>query len=421
MTAPLEIPGYQIQSVLGEGGMATVYLAVQTSLERPVALKVMSSALLDDKSFCERFLVEGRTVGKLQHPAIVNIYDIGCHDSNYYMAMEYVEGGCLTDRLKTSIGALEALTIIRSIAGALGYAHEHGFVHRDVKPANILFRESGEATLTDFGIAKATESDIQLTQLGCAIGTPEYMSPEQAQAEKLDGRSDLYSLGIVLHELLTGRRPFTSENACATALMHINNPVPVLPGHLAVYQSIIDRLLAKSPDDRFENARHLIQALDNVLGNKTIEYGLDTNDRTRAMPAGGAANTAIPDRVANAGAAAQTEQVAGSPLRLVLPLAGVAVLAMTGLGYYLSSDSRVAIPETTPEVSQPSPKPAGSPNQKRIKRLLQVAAAHKAIGRLKEPPGANAYDAYKMVLNIDPDNAEARQGMQEIERTEPSN
>ena len=465
MTDSLEIPGYQIQSVLGEGGMATVYLSIQESLERQIALKVMHSAPVMDKTFCARFIEEGKTVARLRHPSIVNIYDIGCHNNTYYMAMEYVDGGSLTDRLKSPLGAQEALTIIRSIAGALGYAHEHGFVHRDIKPANILFREGGEATLTDFGIAKALESDKQLTQMGYAIGTPEYMSPEQARAAKLDGRSDLYSLGIVLYELLTGKRPFSSDDAFATALMHLNQPAPPLPEHLSVYQPIVDRLLAKNPDERYADARQLIQALDNVMGNRAVEYGPGSDDRTVMAPSsrvydpGNRSDSSV-EAAAGTSAAQTPVNSAEAPTEIGVPggagdlaaepvlpggaqtipgkrwfvalLVLVPVFALAGLGYYFYADSwrSVQEPESAAQVSgkktgvevpvAADPPRRDAASQERINRLLQGAEAHMAIGRLKEPPGANAWDAYQMVLSMDPDNQAARQGIQEIERLESS-
>jgi len=458
MTDPLEIPGYKIQSVLGEGGMATVYLSIQESLERQIALKVMHSAPVVDKTFCARFLEEGKTVAKLRHPSIVNIYDIGCHNSIYYMAMEYVEGGSLTDRLKKTIGAREVLNITRSIASALGYAHEHGFVHRDIKPANILFREDGEATLTDFGIAKALESDKQLTQMGYAIGTPEYMSPEQARAVKLDGRSDLYSLGIVLYELLTGQRPFSSGDAFATALMHLNQPVPELPEHLAVYQPIIKRLLAKSPDERFADARELIRALDSVAGRGAPGSGADPEGKTMIAPAsrvydpgtmpdsavGAAIDANVPETVLQSAAGSAATVTPTSPVELAstdtqpdaerkpvawLLAVPVVVLMLAGLGYYFYSDALNTIPEeavakaneaVTARETAVKTKAQDTARQGRIKRLLQGAAAHMAIGRLREPPGANAYDAYQMVLGMDPGNLAARQGIQAIEQMESS-
>jgi serine/threonine-protein kinase PpkA len=416
MNAAMEISGYQIQSILGEGGMATVYLAIQESLERKVALKVMNASLVEDESFCQRFLDEGKTVAKLRHPAIVTIFDIGCQNSiYYYMAMEYVEGGTLSDRIEQPMGALDALDIIRPIASALGYAHQNGFVHRDVKPANILFRADGSATLTDFGIAKALESDKQLTQRGFAVGTPDYMSPEQARAAKLDGRSDLYSLGIVFYELLTGGRPFVSDDPFATALMHINQAPPRLPDHLATYQPIMDCLLAKNPAERYADARQLINALDVLGSNKSVEYRIDNNDKTLLKPTAAVAEI---EAVAAAQTAAKPVQQDNEPRKRFPLVIAAAVLALSsvaiGLGYVWLNP----VPEPVP-----GPGPTGGPpseEQQRIVNLLEGAEAHKAIGRLREPPGGNAYEAYQMVLAIDPGNQQARRGLREIEQMEPS-
>jgi serine/threonine-protein kinase PpkA len=416
MNEALDIPGYKIESTLGEGGMATVYLAIQESLERKVALKVMNTSLVMDPSFCQRFLDEGKTIAKLRHPAIVTIYDIGCHNSLYYMAMEYIEGGTLKERLEKPVGVLEALDIIRAIASALGFAHLHSFVHRDVKPANILFRADGSPTLTDFGIAKALESDKQLTQMGYAVGTPEYMSPEQARAAKLDGRSDLYSLGIVFYELLTGTRPFVGNDPFATALMHIDKQPPTLPAHLSIYQPILDRLLAKHPDERFANAGELLNALDAISNNhKSVEYRIDQEDKTVLK-----SPSAVDDIVTEAeqGTAILPPEVdAGSGRRfpVIAVAAGLMLALMLALGvaYVRYQPESPGGPDREPPESQ-----VPSAVQKRIDRLLESAEAHRAIGRLREPPGANAYDAYQMVLDLDPGNARARRGLREIEQAE---
>ncbi|MBK6436104.1 MAG: serine/threonine protein kinase [Rhodanobacteraceae bacterium] len=197
----VDISGYRILRSLGEGGMASVYLAMQESLDREVALKVMAPALAENAEF-DRFLKEGRLAAKLSHPNLVTVYDIGQHNGLYYLAQEFIPGGTLRERMGTVMPVPATLDVIRDIALGLAYAHEKGVVHRDVKPANVLFRANGTAVLADFGIAKAMNSNTMATQAGNSIGTPHYMSPEQARAEKVDGRSDLYSLGAMMYELL---------------------------------------------------------------------------------------------------------------------------------------------------------------------------------------------------------------------------
>jgi serine/threonine-protein kinase PpkA len=260
----IEIPGYQIERELGDGAMATVYLATQRSLERKVALKIMAAALAADRSFCERFLREGKTLARLSHPHTVTIYDIGNAGTHYYMAMEYLPNGTLKERIAAGLSAEQAVLYLRQIASALGYAHDLGLVHRDVKPANILFRADGTAVLSDFGIAKSLEDRTQFTQAGFAIGTPSYMSPEQARGQQIDGRADLYALGVVFYEILTGKLPYVGADSLSTALAHLTEPLPSLPIEQGRYQTILVKLLAKDPAERFANAAELIAALDSL-------------------------------------------------------------------------------------------------------------------------------------------------------------
>lgn len=260
----IEIPGYDIERGLGEGAMATVYLATQRSLQRKVALKVMASALAADPSFCERFLREGRMLARLSQPNTVTIHDIGNAGPWYYMAMEYLANGTLKERIEEGLSPEQGLSILRQVASALGYAHSQGLVHRDVKPANILFRADGTAVLSDFGIAKSIEESTQFTQVGFAIGTPSYMSPEQARGLQIDGRADLYALGVVLYEILTGRLPYIGTDSLSTALAHLTEPLPELPINHGRYQDILRKLLAKNPDERFPTAGAFIAALDHL-------------------------------------------------------------------------------------------------------------------------------------------------------------
>ncbi|WP_339526014.1 serine/threonine-protein kinase [Pseudomonas sp. EL_65y_Pfl2_R96] len=263
-TLNILIPGYDIDGEIGEGAMASVYLATQRSLERKVALKVMAAALAADPSFCERFLREGKTLARLSHPHTVTIHDIGHVGELYYMAMEYLPNGTLKERIAAGLTPEQGLIYIRQIASALGYAHGLGLVHRDVKPANILFRADGTAVLSDFGIAKSMDDRTQFTQAGFAVGTPSYMSPEQARGQDIDGRADLYALGVVLYEILVGKLPYTGNDALSTALAHLTEPLPELPVHHGRYQEVLRKLLAKDPADRFPNAAALLQALDNL-------------------------------------------------------------------------------------------------------------------------------------------------------------
>jgi serine/threonine-protein kinase PpkA len=262
-----EIPGFTVHHEIGRGGMAVVYLATQNSLDRQVAVKVMSPLLASDPSFSERFLHEARTAGRLQHPGIVSVYDTGIHGHTHFIVIEHIPGGDLGSRLKAgSLSPSNALDITRQLAAALDYAHNKNFVHRDVKPDNILFRESDSAVLTDFGIAKAMGGDTTgLTAAGLAIGTPRYMSPEQARGHPVDGRSDLYSLGVVFHQMLTGKLPYDAPDSFAVGLMHITEPIPDLPSNLSKYQPLLNRLMAKSPDDRYQTGREVLESVATLL------------------------------------------------------------------------------------------------------------------------------------------------------------
>ena len=275
----IEIPGYHIQRELGQGGMARVYLGIQQSLEREVAIKVLSTDLVSDPEFCERFLKEGKTLAKVSHPNIVPIYDCGEHDGVYYMCMQFVSGGTLEDRLHQGrLPVNESVQILKQVASALERSHGKDVVHRDVKPANVLFRDDGTLALSDFGIAKTTRQDAtQMTAVGMAIGTPAYMSPEQASAKEITPKSDQYSLGVLFYEMLTGSVPYSAGTAIAVAIQHLQAPIPSLPIELNHLQPIIDRVMAKDPDERFNTFEELIVTLDKVsvdtlLGPKNRDY-----------------------------------------------------------------------------------------------------------------------------------------------------
>ncbi len=265
MTEPLiKIPGYRIERILGQGGMAIVYLATQESLHRYVALKVMKSALVTDPDFRLRFLNEGRIIAQLHHPNIVTVFDIGVHGDIYYLSMAYLPGGTLGDKISQGLPLEQGLAIIRRLADALGYAHRCGFIHRDIKPINVLFHENGLPVLTDFGIAKALGVATQITAAGIGLGSVGYMSPEQAMSKAVDSRSDIYSFGILIWKILTGQKPYEAEDAFALAMQHVTADIPKLPQDLTVYQPMMNKLLAKAPEDRYASAEDFIAALDEI-------------------------------------------------------------------------------------------------------------------------------------------------------------
>ena len=244
-----------------------MYLGMQENLEREVAIKVLAPFLFRDDRFATRFIKEAQTAARLAHPNIITIHDVGQVEDTYYIVMEYLVES-LTARLKKLGGALEpkvALKIVRMTAGALDYAHRKGFIHRDIKPDNIMFRSDGTVVLVDFGIARAIDSTTQLTRTGMSIGTPHYMSPEQCRGEKIDGRSDIYSLGVQLFELLTGIVPYTAENTAGIILKHIQDPIPRLPNHLAEYQLLIEKMMAKDKEMRIQTGAELVKFIDAVL------------------------------------------------------------------------------------------------------------------------------------------------------------
>ena len=258
----MDIPGYKIQSELGKGGMATVYMAIQESFDRPVAIKIMAPALMADESFGKRFIREAKICAQLTHPHIVPVYDVGIHEGAHYLAMEYVSGGCLKDRMREGLKPSDAENVVRHIAMALDYAGEQEFVHRDVKPDNILFRQDGSAVLMDFGIARPTHTEEQMTMMGTIVGTPKYMSPEQHRGKEIDPRADIYSLGVMFFEMLTGKPPYQADDPMSLGIKHITEPVPLMPGTLKRYQPIIRKMLAKDPEQRFQRGKDVIAALD---------------------------------------------------------------------------------------------------------------------------------------------------------------
>ena len=289
----LRLPGYRITERLGKGGMAHVFLATQHSFERQVAIKILTPSLALEPRFAEQFMREARTVASLNHPHIVPVYDVGEYEGYYYLSMEYVTGGNLKQRIRNGMETSEAESVLRQLASALDYAGQHGFVHRDVKPDNIMFRGDGSALLMDFGIATNALRNNDLTQRKTVMGTPKYMSPEQHRSQVLTPQSDLYSLGCVFYEMLCGEPPYKASDHAAMALAHLREPVPLLPLKLRHYQPLIRKLLAKDPADRPESGNDVIAQLE-TLERAPEHY---TKDRARYRPQDNSPSAALTPRL----------------------------------------------------------------------------------------------------------------------------
>ena len=466
----VQISGYRILREVGRGGIATVYLAVQRSLQREVALKVMSPALTTDPNFTDRFMREGRTIAQMNHPGIVTIYDIAVDDFNHYIAMEYLKGASLKQRIKNCIPVDQALDILHQVTSALEYAHDKGIVHRDVKPENIMFRGSGteEAVLTDFGIAKSNAHQTQLTSAGMIVGTPRYMSPEQADGRGANPQSDLYALGVVLFEMISGRPPYGGKESLAVLYSHINDPIPKLPDQYSFLQPLVEDMLAKNPEDRIPNCTVLLERI------KDCQRKL--KQVMRRAPA------EAPDNKRETSKSPSAMKKGVSTLLLYFVWGGIAlasVVIITTVIWGLMSTpgkvepevvqydppavvsdepmppeaetpiivtpKKVDIVETSPEISQPmAEKPptesADLPDNTTvmvektgaekveeaeeseavtvtavdINGLLELAEKQLANDQLSTPADNNAYDTFRAILKIEPGNTKAKNGLRRI-------
>ena len=318
-TSPPSIPGYGIVRSLGEGGMGAVYLAEETALGRHVAIKVVSHRIAQDQSAKSRFLREARTLATIEHAHVVRVYTFGEWDEGAYLIMEYVDGETLTDRI-ARLGRLpidDAVRITRQTVEALEAAWERKVVHRDIKPSNILIDRKGNVRVADFGLAKPMqlEGDSGLTQSGLMVGTPHYISPEQAQGKEVDFRSDIYSLGIVLYHMLAGERPFDGSTPFSVVVKHLHEPLPSLRSKRhdapAELEALVNRMTAKDPEHRPASYESLFAAL--------------TTEKTPSTP-----SEAITVSMPSADVAPWNVDLAKIPLRKqLLALAGVVAFVLS--------------------------------------------------------------------------------------------
>jgi len=388
---PVQIAGYQIEQEIGRGGMAVVYRAIQQSLGRQVAIKILLNRFEEDNDFAQRFKREGCILAQLLHPNIIVIYDIGISENGrLFLSMEYLSGGTLNEKIKQGLSFKSTIQIIRSIANALGYAHEQGIIHRDVKPSNIMFRHDGIPVLTDFGVARMIESKTIHTMSGMTIGSPGYMSPEQATGENATIQSDLYSLGVVLYEMLTGCQPYQASNPIAIVLKHLYEPIPKLPNQHAHLQPVLNKLLAKKISDRYKNTSEFLQALNSILDGDTRVYPkikIDINYVIKKFLA-----KKIHDLF-----------IKRSQLSAFSLIAGFASVLMV-LFYTLNSWNSAGRVDISSESNEQ--------HHKEITALLKLADMQLKAGLVTIESGENSAEAtYRRILSLDQNNIQMQAGL----------
>lgn len=396
MAHPQTISKYQITGVLGQGAMGVVYKAQDLRIDRTVAIKTIHAGLMQGELAAElktRFVREIRAVGNLRHPNIIAIYDTDEENGAPFYVMEFVEGRELSAYFKDNarFTTEQVLHIGRQLLSAFAYTHQKGIIHRDIKPANIFITHEGDVKVADFGIAKVENSE--LTQVGTSLGTPSYMSPEQCRGQSVDNRSDLFSIGIVLYQLLTGEKPFQASST--HALMHqILQSAPEKPSALnpalpAGVDRLFERALAKIPAERFQSADEFLEALEAALAGKRVP---------------GAARNRF--WLWWAGSAALVYAVCMAGLYVVAPHRPAAPPASVA-GPDAISSAEIGMGETAPGNLTPE-------QQAKVDKFLKLAQLSIDSGRLVFPPTSNAVYVYRLILDIDPGNPQAREGLKRV-------
>ncbi len=392
----VEIPGVILGEILGRGGMSTIYAATQKGTEQRVAVKVLNAGAAALPYARSRFLNGAKLHSQLKHPNIARVLDFGETQGNAYIVQEYLGGGDLNQQLQKGLHLQAAIKIIKDIARALDYAHAVGVIHRDIKPENILFRKNGSAVLTDFDIAVAASQEDSKTAQGTVFGTPEYISPEQAAGRPVDGRSDLYSLSVVMFRMLTGDLPYRAETAVGVGIKHLQDPIPKLPNYLAAFQQIIDKALAKKPEARYQTGEALVEALDGIRSEAAVPEATIKSQpiNTQEIIAVGGdllSTTRDPARQERQSLRLKRRRRIRSALVIVL-------LAGLGAGGYYALEQQLINPERVLAQLGIGEDP-----------LLIVAWSEAQSMRQDPNQGLTAIvAAYRRVLAIDPDHAGAR-------------
>jgi serine/threonine-protein kinase PpkA len=402
---------------IAEGGMASVYLAVQESLGRHVVIKQLKK--VDDVYQSARFRHEGRIIASLNHRNIITIYDIGVIGDRYYISMEYLEGGDLEERMLSSISVDAALDLVDEIGSCLDFLHKQDIVHRDIKPANILFHVDGTPILSDFGVAKQQEVNINLTRDGTALGSPYYISPEQAECKVLDGRADIYSLGIILYEMLTGAKPYEGDSYMETIIAHMCNPVPSLPPGLARYQELIDRMIAKARSDRFNTAGEMVETIRALRSGKTAK---PVKSGTNPVIAGfdkygaGVLNSATGGQASGL-SRLNMAPASNSTVIIIGALLLTFVIAMGLLNiraFVFPTPATVAVRAQTAESAHGNTAQAAASTNPEHQEYLMKARQARSLQRFATPVNNSAFYYYRKILEDDPDHPDALRGVAEI-------
>ncbi|PIE43008.1 MAG: hypothetical protein CSA50_07385 [Gammaproteobacteria bacterium] len=398
--------------------MATVYLAVQETFDREVALKVMAEHLVKDESYAARFLREARLVAKMSHQNIVPVFDVGAAGNYHYMAMEHLPGGDLKKKMRAGLALRDSVNIVEAIALGLSYAGSKNLVHRDIKPENILFRDDGSPVISDFGIARQADSKTNMTMAGAVIGTPHYMSPEQAEGVEVDPRSDLYSLGIIVYEMLTGHVPFQGDSAVSIGIKHITEAPPPLPSQVAEFQEFIDIALAKHPEDRFQTgadfAEDLVMVAEDLAeaGATVIiaQSDVKRSSRDAARVARTSANRSRRTRASRIRRAEPAPVSALSHLRIIAVVAAaISILAIASIVLLDPFDTDRTDNAPLPSVETPrTDKVASTIFGSKAARLIENAEKAMQENRLFQPAQDNAQYYLTTLLALIPNNQEGK-------------
>jgi len=394
------IPGYIILKKIAKGGMARVFLAIQETVGRTIALKILPKKLCKDTSLTRLFLQEANC-GVLNHPNIITIYDAGETDSHLYIAMEYLNGGDLKQKIKGRLSQAETINIITKISEALAYAHSKGFIHRDIKPGNILFNEDKQPILADFGIARAVSFSEQTVVDGMMLGTPYYTSPEQASSNTVDHRTDLYSLGVVYYEMLTGEKPFIADTPFALIYKHLEEPPPKLDSKFKEHQPIVNKLLAKKPDDRYASAFDLIEDMAKLTRSKKEQAAI-RSARMRTYKSGVVLVTMV-----LALSVIVSDKLSGYTGRQIDQIKAFAARTKDAFVNELEVQRNI-VAEQKKEI-QILRKQINTHNN--VVPHLNKAAYYMEKSQFITPQDTSALNEYRQVLAIDPDNIQARAGI----------